>query len=267
MNPGLIFLRTQIGLVTLSCKTCLRDLKGNPTITIDVHGAQGVVTITPHGAGAREQRYWFGTMPTDRALQAPLTLWTPDGEQSFAIDKIAPKLAAAPANRSVTLELGPNQTVAGLHDLQLDLQVSQLPAQPGSLELHAIGTVSKIKNGYIHVQTPLGVLPITGKTGLCTAKDRCLVKVGDGLTLWIHETTAVMDLTPGGSGAPTKRLLSGKASYDRSDKQSLSMWTPSGIQSFSTAQAAGSLGMAKDGTPIVIELDGSGTLREIRKLN
>lgn len=267
MSPGLVFLRTPIGLVTLSCKTCLRDLRGGPTVTVYVHGARGAVHITPRGASHPSQRYFWGPMPEGAPAKKELALWTPEGEQSFSTERVSAKLAAVPPGRSVTFEAGNGETLIGVHDLHVDLQVSQLPAQPGNTELHVTGSVSKIKNGYVHVQTELGLLPITSKTGLCLGKDRCRTKVGEDLTLWIHDTNLAIDLHPSGSQSPARRLLSGKLSYAGPDKNSVSLWTPNGEQSFPTDQAKGVLASLKEGAPIIVELDADGAVHEIRKGN
>lgn len=267
MSPGLVFLRTPIGLVTLSCKTCLRELRGAPTVTVYVHGPHGAVHITPRGASLPAQRYFWGPLGEGAAAKKELALWTPEGEQSFSTERVAAKLAAVPPGRSVTFEAGNGGALIGVHDLHVDLQVSQLPAQPGNTELHVTGSISKIKNGYVHVQTGLGVLPITSKTGLCLGKDRCRTKVGEDLTLWIHDTSLAIDLHPSGSQSPARRLLSGRLTYAGPDKSAVSLWTPDGEQSFPTDQAKSALASLKEGAPIIVELDAEGTVLEIRKGN
>ncbi len=267
MTPGLVFLRTPIGLMTLSCKTCLRDLKGGPTVTVYMHGQQGAVYITPRGSAAPSQRYLWGPIPAGGNAGPSISMWTPDGPQAVSIDKLAAKLAAIPAGRAVTLEVSPGGAVVGLHELHVDLQVSQLPVQSSSTELHVTGSVSKIKNGYVHVQTDLGLLPITAKTGLCLAKDKCHTKVGEELTLWIHDTTAAIDLYAKGSKVPSRRLLSGKLAYAGADKSAVSLWTPNGERSFPTDRGRTALASLKEGTPIIVELDGDGAVQEIRKGN
>lgn len=267
MSPGLVFLRTPIGLLTLSCKTCLRDLKGNPTITIDVHGADGAVTVTPHGGGRAPQTYLWGPLPSGTSGRTgSLTRWTPDGEQHFTTDRVAARLAGIPAGQSVTLDAA-NGAVTGVHDLHVDLQISQLPAPGAATEFHMSGPVTKVKNGYVHVQTHLGDIPVSAKLGLCAAKNQCQVKAGDQLSVTVRESAAAIDLTAGGASAPTTRLLLGKLSYTGPDKQSLSLWTPSGHTTVPAERGRGSLASLKEGAPIIVELDGAGAVREIRKGN
>ncbi len=268
MKPGLVFLRTPIGLMTLTCKTCLRDLRGNPTITLYVHGAQGALSIAQRGAESTAPRYLWGPVTYSGPDKKELVFWTPDGERRFAAEPVASKLPTNPKGGAVTVEVTDNGKLVGVHDLQYDLQVSQIPASHSSrTEMKVTGSVAKIKNGYVHVQTDLGVLPISAKTGLCLAKDRCHTKVGEDLALWIHDTTAAFDLYPKGSKVPVRRLLSGKLVYAGSDKTALSLWTPEGEQSFPTDRAKGSLASLKEGAPIVLELDGSGAVQDIRKGN
>lgn len=267
MKPGLVFLRTPIGLMTLTCKTCLRELRGNPTITLYVQGAQGALSIAQRGAESTAPRYLWGPVTYSGPDKKELVFWTPDGEKRFAAEPVASKLLANPKGGAVTVEVNESGKLVGVHDLQYDLQVSQIPSHSNRTEMKVTGSVAKIKNGYVHVQTDLGVLPISAKTGLCLAKDRCHTKVGEELALWIHDTTAAFDLYPKGSNVPARRLLSGKLAYVGSDKTALSLWTPEGEQSFPTDRARGSLASLKEGAPIVLELDGSGAVQEIRKGN
>ncbi len=267
MNPGLVFLRTPIGLMTLSCKTCLRDLRGNPTITLYLNGPHGAVDITPRGAGAPSRRYLWGPVAYSTPDKKQLTLWTPEGEEQFAVDSMAPKLASVPSGRKVTIEVNDSGKILGVHDLQFDLQVSQLPSHSSQTEMKVTGSVSKIKNGYVHVQTDVGVLPITFKTGLCHKKERCYAKVGQDLTLWIHDTSIAIDLYAPGSRTPDTRLLSGKLAYGSPDKSTLLLWTPDGEQSIPVDQVKGSAASLKEGVPIIVALDGDGAIQQIRKGN
>lgn len=265
MNPGLVFLRTPIGLLTLSCKTCLRDLKGNPTIAIDVQGPHGAVTITAHGNPRPAHLYLWGPLPTGAAgSAASLTRWTPDGEQSFTTDRIAARLAAAPTGQPVTVEAA-NGALTGVHDLHIDLQISQLPPPGSSATLHMNGPVTKVKNGYAHVQTNLGDIPVSAKLGLCAAKNQCVVKVGDQLSITVQESTAAIDLTSGGASAPTTRIVVAKLRYTGPDKQTLSLRTPTGDTTVAADHARGALAGLKEGAPIIVEFDGDGAVRDIRK--
>ncbi|GKS60244.1 hypothetical protein YTPLAS18_37710 [Nitrospira sp.] len=265
MNPGIVFLRTPIGLVTLSCKTCLRNVRGGPTVTLFVHGSHGAVTITPRGSGSPTQRYLWGPLSYATPDKKALRLWTPDGDEEFLIDSVARKLASFEAGRNVTVEVDAAGKILGIHDLHYDLQVSQLPSHSSQTEMQVTGSVSKIKNGYVHVKTRVGMLPITGKTGLCRKKNQCQVKVGQDLTLWIHDTSVAIDLYDSGSTALATRLLSGKLTYDGPEKKALSLWTPDGEASIPTDQAKDSLSSLKEGTPIIVELDGDGAVHTIRK--
>ena len=259
MKPGFVFLRTPVGLLTLTCQTCLRDLRGAHHVTLWIHGSHGAVDITAKGQDKPVHRYLWGPPVFGSPDKKDLLLWTPEGERTFAAETFAAKLASQPAGKPVTVEVNATGMVVGLHNLQYDLQISQVPTHSNRTEMKVSGSVAKLKAGYTFLRTPVGMLPISSKTGLKQAK------VGQDLTLWIHDTNMAVELRPNGEHQPTSRLLTGKLAYSTPEKRELTIWTPEGEQQFPADQAKGSLAGLKEGSPVIVELNGTGSVVEIRK--
>jgi hypothetical protein len=169
------------------------------------------------------------------------------------------KIASHPADKPLTVEVNTAGTVVGLHNLQYDLQISQVPTQSNRTEMKVSGSVAKLKAGYTFLRTPVGMLPISSKTGLKQAK------VGQDLTLWIHDTNMAVELRPNGADQPTSRLLTGKLVYSTPEKRELTLWTPEGARQFPADQANGTLAGLKEGSPVIVELNDKGSVVGIRK--
>ncbi|HEX9156022.1 MAG TPA: hypothetical protein VF819_10685, partial [Nitrospira sp.] len=69
-KAGIVFLKTPVGLLTLSSKTTLKDLKGSHEVTFWVHERNSVVEIRKRSDGSLVHRYFSG----------PMTLGTDDSK-------------------------------------------------------------------------------------------------------------------------------------------------------------------------------------------
>lgn len=259
-KPGIVFLQTPIGPLSLSSKTTLRDVKSSQKITLWVHGTTTVIDVRERGVDKLVHRY-VTAMPnfTSPEKQA-VALWTPDGEQSFALGGLAAKIAGRPNEQPFTIEVDGSGTVRGLHDLQYDLQVNQVPRTPSSVRLLLNGTVSKLKSNYVFLKTPLGIVTVSGKTGVRNAK------VGQEMSVWVQDRHVAIDLYQDGISTPSRRFLSGPLTY--ADGQSaLIMQGPEGAQSIPLAQRPAALSAVKEGLPITVELGREGELVDVRRVN
>ena len=199
-KPGIVFLQTPIGPLSLSSKTTLRDVKSSQKITLWVHGTTTVIDVRERGVDKLVHRY-VTAMPnfTSPEKQA-VALWTPDGEQSFALGGLAAKIAGRPNEQPFTIEVDGSGTVRGLHDLQYDLQVNQVPRTPSSVRLLLNGTVSKLKSNYVFLKTPLGIVTVSGKTGVRNAK------VGQEMSVWVQDRHVAIDLYQDGISTPSREV-------------------------------------------------------------
>ena len=190
-----------------------------------------------------------------------VTVWTPDGEQSLALGAFQAKIVGRPDHLPFTIEVDRSGTIRGLYDVQFDLQVNQIPRTVSQLYLLLNGTVTKLKSNYVFLKTALGIVTVSGKTGVRNAK------VGQEMSVWIREQHVAIDLYHDGLSTPSRRFLSGPLSYASDDHTRLIMQTPEGEQSIPLTQRSPSLAALKEGLPITVELNQQGELVDIRRAN
>jgi hypothetical protein len=260
-KPGIVFLQTPIGPLSLSSKTTLRDVRSSQKITLWVHGTTTVIDIRERGADKLVHRYVTGMPNFTSSEKHAVTLWTPDGEQSVALGAFEAKIAGREDQQPFTVEVDGAGTIRGLHDVQFDLQVNQIPRVPSSLHLLLNGTVSKLKANYVFLKTPLGIVTVSGKTGVRNAK------VGQEMSVWIQERHVAIDLYQDGLATPSRRFLSGPLAYGSDEHDRLIMRSPEGEQSIPLSKRPSSLATLKEGLPITVELDQQGALVDIRRVN
>ena len=260
-KPGIVFLQTPIGPLSLSSKTTLRDIRGSHKITLWIHGTTTVIDVREKGAGTFVHRYVTALPNFTSSSKHTVTVWTPDGEQSLTLGPFETKIAGRPDHVPFTVEVDRSGAVKGVHDMQFDLQVNQVPRSASPLHLLLNGTVSKVKSNYVFLKTPLGIVTVSGKTGVRNAK------VGQEMSVWVQEQHVAIDLYHDGLASPSRRFLSGPLTYDPQDHTRLVMQTPEGEQSVTVTQRTATLASLKEGWPITVELDQQGGVVDIRRVN
>jgi hypothetical protein len=185
-KAGIVFLKTPIGLLTLTSKTTLKDLKASQEVHFWVHERHSVVEIRNRTDGSLVHRYLSGPMTSGTDTPRTLLWWGPDGDQTVHLGAQEGRLTNYREGDPLTVEVDETNTITGVHDLQYDLQVSQTPPAGADVQLLLSGTVSKIKSNFVFVRTPVGLVMLNSKIGIPR------VKVGQPLTLHIdHEHVAV----------------------------------------------------------------------------
>jgi hypothetical protein len=259
-KPGIVFLQTPIGLLSLSSKTGLRDVKNSHKITLSVNGSSTAVDIRDRNTGTLVHRYLSG-IPRYAPDKKTVLLWTPEGDRTFTVGSFGVKMARDPES-AVTLEVDEAGAVKGLHELQFDLQVSQAPRSDSQTRMRLRGTVTKLKSAFVFLRTSLGIVTVSTKTGVRNAK------VGQDMTVWIHGDHVAIDLYQDNETAPLRRFLTGRLAYATPDKTSVMLWTPEGDKTFrADHHGKGSFASMKEGAPITVEVDQQGEIVEIRRLN
>lgn len=180
-KAGIVFLKTPIGLLTLSSKTTLKNLKASQEVTFWMHGRHTVVEIRKRADGSLVHRYLSGPMTSGADDPKTLRWWGPDGDQTVHIGAEEARLAGYREGDQLTVEVDDTNTIRGVHDLQFDLQVSQTPPAGADVQLLLSGTVSKLKSNFVFVRTPVGLVMLNSKIGIPH------VKVGQPLTLQIDQ--------------------------------------------------------------------------------
>jgi hypothetical protein len=185
-KAGIVFLKTPIGLLTLTSKTTLKDLKASQEVRFWVHERHSVVEIRKRADGSLVHRYLSGPMTSGTDDPRTLRWWGPDGDQTVHVGTQEERLADYREGDPLTVEVDETNTISGVHDLQYDIQVNQAPPAGADVQLLLSGTVSKLKSNFVFVRTPIGLVMLNSKIGIPR------VKVGQPLTLHIdHEHVAV----------------------------------------------------------------------------
>lgn len=185
-KAGIVFLKTPIGLLTLSSKTTLKDLKASQEVRFWVHERHFVVEIRKRADESLVHRYLSGPMTSGTDATRTLHWWGPDGDQTVHVGTQEERLTDYREGDPLTVEVDETNTITGVHDLQFDLQVSQAPPAGADVQLLLSGTVSKLKSNFVFVRTPVGLVMLNSKIGIPR------VKVGQSLTLHIdNEHVAV----------------------------------------------------------------------------
>jgi len=259
-KPGIVFLRTPIGLLTLSSKTTLKDFRASQEVTFRIHGPHLAVDIRKRADGSLVHRFLGGPFVPSTGEEKGLARWTPEGDQTFQYGTQERALTARHDGDPVTVEVH-DGTVVGVHDLQFDLQVGQLPLSGSEAHLLLTGTVSKLKSNFIFVRTPIGVVNVNAKIGIKNAK------VGQVMTLHIHQHHVVADLSGQNAAAPAHRFVTGPFQFATPEHTSVRLWTPDGEQTYPTDRGRSALAGVKEGHPITVELNGQGRVIDFHRLN
>lgn len=180
-KAGIVFLKTPVGLLTLSSKSTLKDLKASHEVSFWVQERQLVVEIRRRDDGSLVHRYLGGPMTAGPDSSKTLRYLTPEGEVTAHYGTQEAKLSGYREGDQVIVEVDGSQTIIGVHDLQFDLQISQAPPSGSSAHVLLSGSVSKLKSNFVFFRTPVGVVMVNAKIGVPP------VKVGQSLTLHIDD--------------------------------------------------------------------------------
>jgi hypothetical protein len=260
-KPGIVFLKTPIGLLTLSSKTTLKDFRASHDVSFWIHDAHLAVDIRNRRDGSLVHRYLSGPFTRHDGADNKLWRWTPEGDKSFDFGAHERPLAALREGTSVTVEVDEAGAVIGVHDLQFDLQIGQIPVEGSSTHLLLTGTVSKLKSNFIFFRTPIGVINVNAKIGIKDAK------VGQTLTLHMRHRNVVADLAAPNTRAVTRRFVTGPLAFASPDHASVRLWTPDGEQVYPADRGRAVLSGVREGSPITVELTGDGTVVDFYRLN
>jgi hypothetical protein len=260
-RPGLVFLKTPIGLLTLSSKTTLKDLVASHVVTFHLHDVHWFIEIRKRSDGSLVHRYLSGPFrrrETDHAL----VRWTPEGEKTFDVGSHDRWFAELREGTPVTVEVDQTDTIVGVHDVQFDLQIGQLPTGQSNTHLALTGTVDKLKSNFVFLRTPLGIVNVSTKIGIRH------VRTGQTLTLHIHGRHLVADVMAPDSRSAPRRFVTGPLEFATSDRTKVKLWTPTGEQIVSinaTDHGTTILAGLKEGEPITAELNDAGGLVEFHR--
>lgn len=260
-KPGIVFLKTPIGLMSLSSKTTLKSLPASQEVSFMVHDDYIVIDIVRRTDGTFVHRYLTGPFKRDSADNTKLLLWTPtSGMKAFHMGTYESALTAPKNGEFVTVEVDGAGNIIGVHDLQFDLQIGQI-APPGSkAHLLLTGTISKMKSNFIFFKTPIGIVNVNTKIGIKSAK------IGQIMTLHMHNDSVVADLAASNDSVLLRRFVTGPLDFAAPDHAAVRLWTPEGEQTYSIEGSKSLLNGAREGTPITVEINGLGEVVELHRV-
>lgn len=205
-------------------------------------------------------RYLSGPFTQHDGAKNTLWRWAPEGDNSFNFSTHERPLAALLEGNAITVKVDTKEPVIGVHDLQFDLQIKQIPWEGAAAHLLLTGTVSKLKSNFIFLQTLIGVITVTTKIGIKDAK------VGQTLTLHMHQRTVVADLAATNTTAVTRRFVTGPLAFTAPDHTSVRLWTPKGEQVYPADQGKATLSSIREGNLTTFELIEDGTFVDFHSL-
>ena len=259
-KPGIVFLKTPIGLMSLSSKTTLKALPASQEVSFWIHKDHVVVDIVKRTDGSLVHRYLTGPFKRDQEDSTQLMGWTPEGEKAFHMGAYERTLASRRDGQSVTVEVDGTNTVLGVHDMQFDLQIGQVATNGSKAHVLLTGTISKLKSNFIFFRTPIGIVNVSTKIGIIHAK------VGQTLTLRMHDHHVVADLSASIDSAPIRRFITGPLEYADPSRAGVRFWTPEGEQIYPADFGKSTLNGAREGTPVTVELNGQGDVVEFHRM-
>jgi hypothetical protein len=261
-KPGIVFLKTPIGLMSLSSKTTLKSLPASHEVSFMVHEDYMVIDIVRRTDGTFVHRYLTGPFKRDKGDDTKLLLWTPNsGMKAFSMGTYERVLTAPKSGESVTVEVDGMGNIIGVHDLQFDLQIGQLAPSGSKAHLLLTGTISKMKSNFIFFKTPIGIVNVNTKIGIKHAK------IGQTMTLHIQDDSIVADLAASSDLTLLRRFVTGPLEFAAPDHASVRLWTPEGEQIYPIGVGKSQLNGAREGTPITLELNGQGEVVELHRGN
>jgi hypothetical protein len=198
-KSGIVFLKTPIGLLSLSSKTTLKDLKASQEIRFWVHEHHVFVEIRKRADDSLVHRYLSGPMTSRTDEPGTLHWWGPHGDQAVHVGKLEERLTSYREGDPLTVEVDETNTISGVHDLQFDLQISQAPSAGSDAQLLLSGTVSKLKSNFVFVRTPVGLVMLNSKIGVPR------VKVGQPITVHIDSGHVTVTLPSAAETAAPRR--------------------------------------------------------------
>ena len=104
------------------------------------------------------------------------------------------------------------------------------------------GTVSKLKANYVFLKTPLGIVTVSGKTGVRNTK------AGQEMSVWVQEHTWLSTCITMASHPPPAGFCRDPSRTTSADHNRLIMQTPEGEQSILLTQRPASLAALKQGS-------------------
>lgn len=258
-KSGFAFARTPVGTLTLFSKQGLRHVKPGQWVTVWTHDSDIVVDIFNKGDSAPLYRF-ITAMPVYASPdRTSLTLWTPEGGMTVDVSQQGNKLPSLQDGMPLTVRLDQSGAMVDAPQVNVDIQISNGTKKREGTHMKLAGTVSRVKAGFAFIDTPIGALTLSRSTGLRDAK------VGQEVTVWLNDEHLVIDVRQKGDPAPNQRFITSTVVYASKDKREIRLWTPEGERIVQLPSGQTARRPLQEGTPVTIQLNGSGEVIDVRK--
>ena len=259
VKSGIVFAKTLWGQVTFAAGTAPKDIKVGEELDMMVSENNVVIDVHRKGEPAQHHRHISGKLTYASADRKEITLWTPEGDKTFAVEKGRSQLSGMKEGTPISVELNEAGKVIDIHKARIDVKIEANPKTKPGYHIQLAGKVSKIASGLVIVQTAGAKYTLNAKTAPAD------IKVGDELSLWVNENNVVVDHHRRGDKQHQHRYITGKLAYASADKNDIKLWTPEGEKTFDVQTGRSKLSVIEEGMAITVELNESGKIVDIRK--
>lgn len=260
VEPKYITVKTTWGSLIITSDTSSKHLEVGEEVEMTMNENNTVIDVHRKGDPAHAHRFVTGKLVYVGKMKKEIKLSTPDGEKVFPLDRLETKTGGIEEGAMVTVELNEAGTVIDLHRMTVEMAFDEHPHTKLGDHLTLNGVVTKIHSGLVYVKTPVGQYTINAKTAPTDAA------VGDEVTLWLNEENLVIDHHGKHKNkAGAHRLISGKLIYAGLTKKEIKLWTPEGEKVFPLDRMEVKTKPIEEGSVVVVELDESGTVIDLRK--
>ncbi len=258
-RSGFVYARTPVGTLTLFSDPGLRSARAGQTVTLWTHDRNVVVDLHNKGEPTPILRLISGTPAHTSPEQQEVRFWTPEGGQLVPLDGDRGKLAPREDGAPVTLQLKRSGEVVELPELHVDIQISNGTRKRHETSMKLAGTVMRVKAGFAFLETPIGTLTLSKRTGFRNAR------AGQEVRVWLNEHYLVIDVHKEGGAVRDHRFITGKIVYASQDKNEIRLWTPEGETTVALPRGKKTSHRFREGTPITVHFNGSGEVIDVRK--
>ncbi len=260
LQSNLITVKTPWGSMVISSATAPKNLEVGEEVEMQVNENNVVIDLHRKGDPAHSHRFVSGKLAYASTDRKEIKLWTPEGEQTFAVQTGRSQLSGVEEGAPISVELNEAGKVIDIHRMTVEMAFDEHPHTKSGNHLTLHGVVTKMQSGLVYVKTPVGQYTINAKTAPSDAA------VGDEVTLWLNEENMVIDHHGKHKNKAGKhRLITGKLIYAGLTKKEIKLWTPEGEKVFPLDRMEIKTKPIEEGSMVVVELDEQGIIIDLKK--
>lgn len=260
IQTDLITVKTPWGQLKISSATAPKNLHVGEEVEMQVNDNNVVIDVHRKGDPVHSHRIVSGKLAYTSLDRKEIKLWTPEGEKNFDVQTGRSRLSGIEEGAPIAVELNEAGKVIDIHRMTVEIELDEHPHTKSGYHLTLDGVVTKIDSSLVYLKTPVGQYTINVKTAPADAA------VGDEVRLWLNEENLVIDHHGKHKNKPGRhRLVTGKLIYAGLTKKEIKLWTPEGEKVFPLDRMEVKTKPIAEGSMVVVELDESGTVIDLRK--